>query len=282
VRFLTRGLITFFISIIASPQTLQKSPATVQEPSAEQQATVQRLAKIEKNFGKKMNTPGVDLSAREISRSGASDRTLVTYELIATGMPKNKTYSLFQLQINGSLIKNLSGVTLDEGGRAICAGREDTCKGDGPNDPIDLVLFAGKAEPKRFALTSDDSAVKGFVEVVPFPNMIVDKGCRLESIIGMPKGEVTYVRGSGFSPNEELTVDSESYGEKIHATAKAEPDGSYFAAALPNVLGKESGTTVWRVKAKDCAPSLTFSWGTYQLEWAPVSSRHRPLALTPD
>jgi hypothetical protein len=119
----------------------------------------------------------------------------------------------------------------------------------------------------RLSLVSnDDSHLKGFVQVIPFPTSVTDKGCKLESIIGTPKGEVTYIQGSGFEPNEELTMEGESYGEKNHGVAKAEADGSYFAAALPDVLGKTSGTTMWSVKGKSCNPTLTFSWGTYQLE----------------
>jgi hypothetical protein len=96
--------------------------------------------------------------------------------------------------------------------------------------------------------------------------MATDKGCRLESVIGTPKGELTYVQGSGFEPNEELAISGESYGEKNSGAAKAEADGSYFAVALPNVKGKTSGTTTWSVKAKNCNPVLTFNWGSYQLE----------------
>jgi hypothetical protein len=102
--------------------------------------------------------------------------------------------------------------------------------------------------------------------VIPFPNAATDKGCKLESILGTPRGEVTYIQGSGFEPNEDLTVDGESYSEKNHSTSKAEADGSYFAVTLPYVLGKQSGNTRWAVKGKNCNPVLTFSWGTYQLE----------------
>jgi hypothetical protein len=122
------------------------------------------------------------------------------------------------------------------------------------------------AEPKRLALVSDDGAAKGFVEVIPFPNSTVDKDCTLESVLATPKGEPTYVRGRGFDPGEELTMESESSGEKNHRVVKAEADGSYFSVALPNVMGKQSGTTVWEVKGKHCDPKLTFSWGTYKIE----------------
>jgi hypothetical protein len=61
-------------------------------------------------------------------------------------------------------------------------------------------------------------------------------------------------------------MSSESYGEKNSGVSKAEADGSYFAVALPYILGKTSGITTWSVKAKNCNPVLTFSWGTYQLD----------------
>ncbi|MFZ0319704.1 MAG: hypothetical protein WAL56_11310 [Candidatus Sulfotelmatobacter sp.] len=61
-------------------------------------------------------------------------------------------------------------------------------------------------------------------------------------------------------------MDGGSYDEKNHGVTKAEADGSYFVAAMPYVLGKTSGTTTWSVKGKNCTPTLSFSWGTYQLE----------------
>jgi len=84
--------------------------------------------------------------------------------------------------------------------------------------PYRLVFFAGKTEPKRLSLVSNDSSqLKGFIAVVPFPNETTDKGCRLESIIGTPKGEVTYVQGSGFEPNEELIMILRATARRITA-----------------------------------------------------------------
>jgi hypothetical protein len=267
-RFLgSLSVLVLSTAALAQSVTVQQSAPTNQNLTPEQQATVVRLSNLQRNFGKSsMNSPGVALSLKEISRSRATDRTLVKYALYATGLPKDHTFTIFEVKISGQFNKFLEGVTLDTDGRAICAGRKGTCSGSTPNSPIDLAFFAGKAEPKRLALVSEDGQLKGSVAIVPFPNATTDKGCHLESVIGTPKGELTYIQGSGFEPSEELTTDGESYGEKNHSIAKAEADGSYFAAAMPSVLGKASGTTVWSVKGKNCNPTLTFSWGTYQLE----------------
>jgi len=264
-----RSLSVLALSTVALAQsvTVQQSLPTNQNLTPEQQATVVRLSNLQRNFGKgTMNSPGVTLSLKEISRKRATDRTLVTYGLYATGLPKDRTFTIFEVKISGQFNKFLQGVTLDSDGRAICAGRKGTCSGSTPNSPIDLVFFAGKAEPKRLALVSEDGQLRGSVAIVPFPNATTDKGCHLESVIGTPKGEITYIQGDGYEPNEELTTDGESYGEKNHFVAKAEADGSYFATTMPSVLGKESGITTFEVKGKNCDPKLTFSWGTYQLE----------------
>jgi hypothetical protein len=252
---------------MAQSVTVHQSAPSNENLTPEAQAAVVRLSNLQRNFGKSStNSPGVALSLKEISRSRATDRTLVTYELYATGLPQDHMFTIFEVKISGQANKFLAGVTLGSGGRAICAGRKGTCSGSTPNSPIDLVFFAGKAEPKRLALVSEDGQFKGSVAIVPFPNTTTDKGCHLESVIGTPKGELTYIQGNGFEPNEELTTDGESYGEKNHFVVKAEADGSYFATIMPSVLGKASGITTFEVKGKNCDPKLTFSWGAYQLE----------------
>lgn len=264
-------LFPVLVAVAIAQQANQEPPPsarnTAQDLTADQKSKVELLVKLQKHFGKDMNSPGVELSLKETNRSRSGDRTLVTYSLYGVGLPSDTTYTLIQVQLDGTMAKVMEGVTLNSKGEAICAGREGTCRGDGPNDPIDLVAYAGKAEPKRFGLVSNDGAhMKGFVAVVPFPNAKSDKGCRLESVIGSVNGELTFIQGSGFEPDDELTIDSESYGEKHHDKSTAQADGSYFMVLMPYVTGKKSGKTTIEVKGKNCNPKLTFEWGTYHLE----------------
>lgn len=48
-----------------------------------------------------------------------------------------------------------------------------------PNSPVDLVFFAGKAEPKRLALVSEDGQFKGALAIEPFSEC--DNGQRMRS-----------------------------------------------------------------------------------------------------
>src|ERR1700686_3308457 len=89
-----------FLSVFGSTQTVQKSSPSDQDLTAEQKAALVKLANLQKNFGKKMNSPVVDLSLKEISRSRSSDRTLVKYELYATGKCGDAPSALFKIQLS--------------------------------------------------------------------------------------------------------------------------------------------------------------------------------------
>jgi hypothetical protein len=255
-------LLLVTIAVAQSEHSSEAPPParnTAQDLTPEQKAKIEQLAKLQKHFGKDMSSSGVELSLKEIARSYAEDRTLVKYDLYATGFPPKTSFTLYQVQLDGSVVKTLERVTLSNQGLAICGGTGAMCQNSGPDDPVEMIVYAGKGEPKRFGLVSDDEAhTKGFVSVVPFPNATSDRGCSLESIIGTPNGEVTYIQGSGFESNAELTIDGESYGEKHHDLGKAQADGSYFLTLMPYIVGKKSGKTTIEVKSKNCNPKLTF------------------------
>jgi hypothetical protein len=74
------------------------SPNTFQSFPPELKDKIKKLASLQKNFGEKMNSPGVELSLKEINRSHAEDRTLVTYGLYAFGFPPNTGEDTYHLQ----------------------------------------------------------------------------------------------------------------------------------------------------------------------------------------
>jgi hypothetical protein len=233
-------------------------------PAAAKQVEI--LANLQRHLTD-MNSPGVQLSLKEIERKKTSDRTIVEYDLYATGLPGNLTYNLFTVEPDGSVAE---GVTLNGSGQAICAGKAGTCHGDKPDDPIHLAVFAGKGEPKRFALASTDKKQKqkGFVQVIPFPNISTDQQCRLEVVLGTPLSEVVFIQGSGFEPNSLLTTVSQSEDERLINQQNADAKGDYFSALLPYVEGKDAGKSSFEVKAKGCSPKVSYEWGkgSYHLE----------------
>ncbi|HEX5423993.1 MAG TPA: hypothetical protein VFW94_10615, partial [Candidatus Acidoferrales bacterium] len=157
-----------------------------QQPSelltrAKQEAT--RLANIQRDWGPKLNSPGVGISLKEMGRQKTDKGTAVRYRIFATGFPPDGTYSLNTLDLNLNASTALEGITLDKSGLAICAGRPGTCSSGAPDDPIDLEILAARGEPKRFGFVSQDGTTKAFISVIPFPIVGTDHGCSAEAIL---------------------------------------------------------------------------------------------------
>jgi hypothetical protein len=63
----------------------------------------------------------------------------------------------------------MQGVSFDKRGVLVCSGRPGFCKGDAPDDPVNIAATAQPGESKRLAVASPDGKVAGFAEAVPFP-----------------------------------------------------------------------------------------------------------------
>jgi hypothetical protein len=215
------------------------------------------------NWGPKMNTPGVNVWLDETGHGRVEGHSFVKYEIYASGLINGHVYTLLSWDIGEPQPKAvLEGVTLDNTGRAICAGRRDTCgSADKPNDPVELILVGAEGEPKRLALISQDGKEKGFTSIVPFPIAVSDHACSLSAILGLRDAELVLLRGTGFTPNVQVEIDYSSSGEHKTLIAKTTGEGSYDQVVLPFVKGTSVGTASVRFITATCSPSLTFQWG---------------------
>jgi hypothetical protein len=178
-------------------------------------------------------------------------------------MSRPGNYALVQWPVTQkSPSDGLQGVTLDDSGMAICAGRPGTCGSpDKPNDPIDITMTAIPGEPKRMALISPDQKEKAFLTIVPVPNEASDKDCHIQSVLLTPGAEAVAIEASGFEPNAEISIATSSGDEHHNGKSKAGPDGTYFTVLLPYRSGVQRGTTKVRLKSAACSPELSFNWG---------------------
>jgi hypothetical protein len=233
------------------------------------QTSVERLVAMQRAWGIKMNTPGASLDLKELSRGTANGHTLIKYRMLASGLPLDKVYSLVVWQTGGQPQTSLSGVTVDESGTAICAGRAGTCgTPDKPNDPIDLDMMGGLGEVKRIGLVASDKSVSAFASAVPFPIRAADGECVLEATLVTPKAEAVILTAKGFKSGVGLDIESVSEGEKQHPLAKADANGNYEWVVLPFKKGLAKGRTQVSVRSDACKPALSFAWGegSYKLQ----------------
>jgi hypothetical protein len=242
------------------PMAILTSLASAQSgPGNGAAGAAQDLVRMHEAWGPKASTPGVSLAVRESSRSGQ----VIKFRLTANGASRDGAYSLLAWPVTQKAPSRvLSGVTLDASGLAICAGTPVTCgSADNPNDPIDITLSPVQGEPVRLALVSADGATKVFVKLVPIPLRDENRGCSVEATLLTPGAELVLIEGSGFPPTTDLTMDSESGGERQTRKGKTDADGRYVSALLPYREGVPAGTTKVNLKASKCAPSVTVPWG---------------------
>jgi hypothetical protein len=201
------------------------------------------------------------LILKEKSRKKTDQRTVITYDVSAPGLPTDQHYTLIAWPLNRGIEPVRSGITLTADGKLSCTGKTQAdCKPD--TDPIiDIAVQVAKGEPKRFGLISDDQKAKALGSVVPFPIIGKDAGCSLEVLLGTPDGDVVMIKGSGFAPNTSVPISSDSAGEVVTGTWKVDDKGNLMSSVLPQVRGKTSGDTTILVKAPGCSPKVTFHWG---------------------
>lgn len=241
------------------------SAATLAQESADLVARAKedaiRRSNVEKNWGPKMNSPGVVASLKEIARHDTGGHTAVIYRILTTGLPDDGIYSLTSVDLNLNVSTVLDGITLDKSGQAICAGTSGTCSGDAPNDPVSLTIFAARGEPKRFALVSKDEKTKAFVSVTPFPITGTDQGCSIEAILLTPNAEVMLIHGSGFDRNSVIHSVATSEKEKQEGDVKSDATGDVYETQLPYVKGHVMGSSKVTLISKTCSPSISYQWG---------------------
>ncbi|MBZ5650044.1 MAG: hypothetical protein LAO18_06125 [Acidobacteriia bacterium] len=218
-----------------------------------------------KEWGDKFNTPGATLVLKKTGQDLLNGHTAVAYSAFASGLPKDRHYALWTW-IVGSDPQPVADAYINNDGRVV------NVLGDSQHqvaeDPIDLKVFAGKGEPKKIALISDDGQLHVFAQAVPFPIEASDGPCRISGVMEGPAYEAVAVFVTGLQPKEDLLVDTQSESENAQNKAIATEGGTYNSLILPFVKGKPSGKASFRVTGKSCKVGIAFPWGagSYQLQ----------------
>jgi hypothetical protein len=215
------------------------------------------------DWTKGASSPRSSLTLRETGRSAMNGNTVVSYRLFASGLPKAQHFTLWTWRL-GSNPEALTDAFINPDGLVVNRLGDATHK----EDPIDVRGVAGRGEKKRFAITSDDWTLQAFAEAVPFPIEQTVNGCHLSVEMSAPNYEGVIVRGSGFQPNEPLTIDLASGREGGTEQLNATPQGTYTAAIFPYVKGQKTGKSSVTISTPKCTVAVQFPWGdgSYRLQ----------------
>src|ERR1700720_2626724 len=205
-----RYWLSLLASILSAPLFGQTSPAT-----SDTHQTVDQVFQLHEAWGPAANSPNAAVSMREISRNGQ----MFQYRIYAVALPHEDRYNFLTWPITKpSATEAVKGVKLDPTGLVVCPATPGPCPAK-PGEPIEFAVTVRKGVPVRIGLVSmDDSRLRAFAKIVPFPNEASDRGCSLAAVQLAPEGRFVLVEGRGFPPNAQLAIDRLS-GEE-HSSAK--------------------------------------------------------------
>jgi len=209
-------------------------------------------------WGEKFNSPGSQLVLKETGRSRINGQTIISYSIFASGLPKDLDYTLWTRVGDGNP-QAVADAYINNDGRVVNVLADPVH--NVAEDAINLKVVAGKGEPKRFAVISNDGGHRVFGQVIPFP---IENGagpCHISVEMLTANYNSVLIVANGFQAREELQIDSKSEGESGQTTATASDDGTYRTVVFTQVKGKQSVKTKVDISAKSCRVGVEFPWG---------------------
>ena len=91
----------------------------------------------------------------------------------------------------------------------------------------------------------------------PVVARVRDGGCQM---VVSGQFAIFTVEVSGLVPNETLTLESVSNGERMVDNVQAAADGTYLATLFVQVSGYDTGTETVTIQASRCTMSARFAW----------------------
>jgi hypothetical protein len=267
------------LCVIAIGTTAQAQSTTMNASSLMVEAP--KLIRLQNQFEQTL-PPGVSIEAKEVSRKGTPSKDLeVRYNIYVKGIPAGTVLRQLQWPVDREKpIAGFSGITLDENGRMICAGRtEEQChNGTTLDSPIQFTRINPlKGEPFRSVFIATDLKIP--ISLVPDPVESTNAGCTLSAIRLTPKFELAIIHGSGFPPESEvhlqisngkrpdLVIKQDSAGNMTESKSstdtvvKADKNGFISSAVVQNP--EKTGQITVDVVHGACAPKLAYKWGVF-------------------
>ena len=210
------------------------------------------------DWGEKFNSNGATLFVKETGRDRVDGQTVVTYNLYASGLPKDVDYTLW-IKLVGSNPQAGADAYINKDGLIVNVLADPAHHV--AEDPINLRVFAGRGEPKEFAVIATDGSYRAFAQVVPFPIENSSGPCHISATMVEPNYSAVLIRVTGLQPKEQFQTVEQSGNEGAPTRATAAENGTFKALFFPVVKGQSSGKLTFRVSAKACSVYLELPWG---------------------
>jgi hypothetical protein len=209
-------------------------------------------------WGDELNSPGTKLEAHLMGKQTRNGADYALYDFYLTGAPADQVYTIFQWPLGKAGPETVMPAHISDNGR-LCM-HAIGCQGtSGPYVLLAFLSFPGL--PHRIGIASEDKKYKAAITIIPNPIIAEDKGCSVEVIRAREDFSLAVLRGKGFQPSDEIKYTSNSAGEKMKGSFRANEHGEFVTGFGPGVKGKLKGNDKIDFKAPGCAPSVSYHWG---------------------
>ena len=220
-----------------------------------------KLVRYVSEWGDELNSDSTTLEPHLMTTQVRDGHNYGVYDFYLKGAPSDQTYTLFQWPLSKPAPETVMPAYVSNNGR-LCMNATDCHDATGPY--VLLALFAAPGLPHRIGIASEDKKFRAAALVVPNPVVGEDKGCKVEVIRVREDFSLAVIKGKGFQPNNEIHYSSNSAGEKLKGSFKANEKGEFSLGFGPGVKGKQEGTDKIEFKAPGCAPSASYHWGALE------------------
>lgn len=204
-------------------------------------------------------TPGTKVILVKKDEGTKDGKHFINYNMIATGLPKDKVYYLWEKALADAAPSRLFEVKINDEGY-VCLGTQ----------PISFLASGfAKGEALEVALMTEDKSIIAYGKRFPYPIGSKTDSCRIWVQLLSTKGTAFVIWGDGFEPDEVIEATSTSNGEVLESKIEVGSDGQYIEIIFPAVVGKESGTATYTAVGKAGELKVSYKWGAPALVAGP-------------
>ncbi len=217
------------------------------------------------------STGSVRALLREKGTFSLGRQKLVEYELVATGLPAGKLFTVWAFPTGEQAVPLYTGVTGDSAGGIVCADSavraaagvlptQQWCRTPLPGTMVPRESFV-PSQPIKMALISTDDSVRAYATAFPIPLEAASGTCRLWLEVLSTRRDQFRLSGEGFQGGVEARIVSTSGNAVLQAAKSIPADGSFWLLLAPAVQGKQGGRSRISVSTAGCTVSLDYRWG---------------------
>jgi hypothetical protein len=201
-------------------------------------------------------TLGLTIEIAELPSRSPSD--VPRYRLHASGFPPGVVFGMWTKDFGHSFHEIVSGLAVAPSGALV----SNTL---GPERRLEEMMLSPGSYPPgaiwEVALVSVDRTLSAFTKVIPRPIRAQDGPCALSLELVSHRGERFLASGEGFTPGDDVLIESVVAGRVSQRRARVAADGRLRPDLLSHGAIGSDRRARYAIMDRGCAVAVEYEWG---------------------